>query len=571
MKKKLNLGLVGSLVMMTMVFVLVTAIVIVSFSIGTIGNVYDDVVLEELRATGNHLVSQLSYEYDGEWELSEEGILLKGGVDVHDEFETQMNALKDKTGIEYTLFYDNTPMVTTAVTKNGESLMDGGAEKKIADAVLNQGKEYYSPNVRIKNADYYVYYIPLENSDGSVVGMVVTTRSAGDLKKQIAGVVILLLAISAAILVVVAIIGFVVNKNVSAKMRQVANSITKISGGALDTEISAEIAARGDEIGELGSSATGLVLKLKDIMQKIQKMTDNLITSGNELTVNSESAMEAANQVSTAVDGISRGAVSQADSIQTAVASTTVMGDNIRYISDNVEQLNDASKKMQQSCVDTKDTLELLIKQSKKVSDSVSTISTTIDSTDKSAKEISEFTEAINSIATQTNLLSLNASIEAARAGEAGKGFAVVASEISNLATQSKESADKINEIVAELISDVGESVNVLKVLTEDFTVQEKQLDETKEAMDSMELGISEVTTSAEGIRNQVGDLVEARENLTEVIEDLSAISEENAASAEETNSSMEELTATFTYINESAGNLKNLADDLSDTVSYFG
>ncbi|MCR5556124.1 MAG: hypothetical protein K6F75_01010 [Butyrivibrio sp.] len=101
------------------------------------------------------------------------------------------------------------------------------------------------------------------------------------------------------------------------------------------------------------------------------------------------------------------------------------------------------------------DALNRLIDQSDEVKASVHDIGDTINSTNDSAKEISKFSQAITEIASQTNLLSLNASIEAARAGDAGKSFTVVATEIGQLAVQSSNSADEIKKIV-EIIADLS-------------------------------------------------------------------------------------------------------------------
>ena len=133
-----------------------------------------------------------------------------------------------------------------------------------------------------------------------------------------------------------------------------------------------------------------------------------------------------------------------------------------------------------------------------------------------------------------------------------------------------KESADKINEITNELMKEAGESVEVVHQLTEDIDEQGRQLDATKEAMSRMEAGINNVARSANEITGQITELSHTRDTLNDVISDLSAVSEENAASTQETNASMEALTDTFSQISKNAEDLRMLAGDLTDTISYF-
>ena len=228
------------------------------------------------------------------------------------------------------------------------------------------------------------------------------------------------------------------------------------------------------------------------------------------------------------------------------------------------------AEEMKEACDKAMDALEKLIRQSDEVTESVRDIGDTITSTNESAKTISAFTQAITDIATQTNLLSLNASIEAARAGDAGRGFAVVADEIRQLADQSSDSADKIKGIVEKLLADSASSVSVLEKLNESFGVQAKQLDSTKVNMESMSGNVAHVKDTSTHITGRITSLNEAKNGLLEIIADLSAISEENAASTEETNASMEELHATFTMISESASRLQGLANELADIISYF-
>ena len=113
-----------------------------------------------------------------------------------------------------------------------------------------------------------------------------------------------------------------------------------------------------------------------------------------------------------------------------------------------------------------------------------------IEATNDSVQMIHAAVELITSIASQTSLLALNASIEAARAGEHGKGFAVVASEIQKLAEQSNDSAEKIKDIIRDLLSEAEQTVNVMHEVEDIVAQQQEKLEETKTKFVSVADGI---------------------------------------------------------------------------------
>ncbi|MBR4530086.1 MAG: hypothetical protein IKO80_07400 [Lachnospiraceae bacterium] len=352
-------------------------------------------------------------------------------------------------------------------------------------------------------------------------------------------------------------------------LAEATDKINQLADGDLRTEFD-ESRVGNDEVGMIYKSAARLADKLGSIISQTKQMSGNLKVSGSDLADTSGQASSASGQVSEAVNEVSKGAVSQAESVQSAAADTDGIGRDIETITDNVGQLDSYANEMKLSCDRTMEAMEELIAQSREVTASVQEIDKTIQSTNESARGISKFSEAIMDIASQTNLLSLNASIEAARAGEAGKGFAVVADEIRQLADQSRKSADEIKAIVETLLADAEASVDVMQRLNENFEQQGQMLDSTQQEVAGMAANVENVSGSAVQISERVQNLNNAKANLVEIIQDLSAISEENAASTEETNASMQELNATFSVINESAGQLQQLADELESTISYF-
>ena len=355
---------------------------------------------------------------------------------------------------------------------------------------------------------------------------------------------------------------------ISGSLRKTVEELDKAASGDISSAVS--INSSVDEINRIADSLGALKSKLSEVIQKTKDMSQNLNTAGSELAGSADQAAATSSHVTSAVEDVSQGAASQAESVQTAAVCTDSIGNDIDDISANISSLDAATMKMKDNCDRVTDALKDIVEQNTSVSNAISEIGQTISATDRSANEIAKFSDAINSIASQTNLLSLNASIEAARAGESGRGFAVVADEIRLLADQSKQSADEIKAIIDKLIVDAKASVKTMDTLNESFRTQGEQIISTQRDMDEMAGNVNVVSDNSRSISKMVKNLEEAKNSLVEIVENLSAISEENAASTAETSESMSRLDVTFSVINESASQLRTLASDLTETISYF-
>ncbi len=567
---KRNQKLVGRILLMSLGSSVVMAIILLALGIVNIKEAYISSYEEELHTAAIQMDSQFSHEWDGDWGLDEEGNLTKGGQPVHDEYRGQLDAMEKETGLEYTLFYGDTRVVSTLTDESGNTMEGTQASEKVVEKVIKGGENYHASGLQIAGEEFYVYYRPLKNSDGSVVGMAFTGKRASAVNAHINKVVFLMGGIAAAIVIFIIIIGIMLYKSSAGAMLDIVDGLQQLSKGRLTFRFSDQTLNRRDELGTIADNLVQLRDKLKEVISTTLDLSGEVTKSGNELSDSADQASAASSQVTEAVDDISKGAVSQAESVQDSASNTGEMGDNIDGITVSVDDLSQAANEMMDASNRTVEALDKALHQNEQVMEAMKEIDAQIRATNDAVKEIADASNVINDISGQTNLLALNASIEAARAGEAGKGFAVVATEIGSLADQSGDAAVSIRQIVDNLVAESAKSVETIDRLNEGLNAQNEQLGSTKNDMDGMVENVHSVDDAARMIHEKILLLNESKERLNAIISDLSAVSQENAASTEETNASMEELNATFEVIGDAATDLKGLAIKLNEEINFF-
>lgn len=569
MDKKHNKQLIKKIMIAAIIAAIIMAAGIMEGSILTTRNLIDKFYDEELRASSIQMASELNNTYDGDWSLKGNDIY-KGPDNIMEEYDKAMNALHEKTSIEYALIYNDSIMITTITNSDNSSQATGEKiPNEFVESVLKENKEVSVNKLEIAGKSYFGYLVPISNGN-KVVGMVFAGKPKKVTNSAIYSIANVIMAIAVAFVLAFIVVAFIFAKKITRRFRIMADQVDSMTKGQLGIEFEKSNLDRKDEIGLISTGMKNLDQKLIDVIGKTKESSLVLNESGKKLLDSAESAINASNQVTSAVDDISNGATAQAESVQTAAENTDAIDRDIELITGAVDELSTFAKSMRKSCDEAVEAMEMLISKSEVVASSVNDIGKTIKSTNESAKQIATFSSAIQDIATQTNLLSLNASIEAARAGEAGKGFAVVADEIRVLADQSANSADQIDVIVRKLVEDAESSVDVMRKLDDNCREQGSVLGTTRKDMSSMVSSVSSVSDSVAQIEQRTDDLNKVKNNLVSIIEDLSAISEENAASAQQTNASITELNETFRALGESASSLQKLAHELQDNIDYF-
>lgn len=327
---------------------------------------------------------------------------------------------------------------------------------------------------------------------------------------------------------------------------------------------------RRDEFGEIVNNTNGLIDKLSTIVGHIKNSSNTVAQSSDELSDMASQIADTTETVANSVQHIAGGAVQQSEDIQSAAEGTSKITEAVESVQDSTQEMAELAKRMKSASEASTASLDILQNTSGDMTAKIEEISSRISSTQNAVANINDRVEGISGIASQTNLLSLNASIEAARAGEMGKGFAVVAEEIRKLADDSDSLASEIRAEMDALLQEAEQAVNAATMVMEGNAEQQKALSSTFESVQGMLQDIENTVKGVAKISDEADTCVSSNSLVSHAMHSLSAISEENAAASETTGASVEELSATVSTLAGSAAHLKEIAEQLNNEMKFF-
>lgn len=324
-----------------------------------------------------------------------------------------------------------------------------------------------------------------------------------------------------------------------------------------------------DEVGELVDGINLFIEKLQEIMKSIRSHSENILVSSKEIADKINESGNNTNEVSATMDEIAAAMQEISATVEELSSGSENIFESIIHLTDKINDGNVLTKDIQSRSLNYKTEIENEKTNAVAIINEIkNTLEQSIENS-KEAAQIPSLTENILQIASQTNLLSLNASIEAARAGEAGKGFSVVAAQISELAESSRTIAKNIQEIstlvtesVTGLSSDskkllefvnndvltdydkfvaisdnyYNDAVNVNNIL-EEFTNGTSAL---KTTMSEMNHGINDISTTIEESANGTNDISSRIRNIASSVEAIKSQTAENQSIGNELKKNVE-------------------------------
>ncbi len=403
--------------------------------------------------------------------------------------------------------------------------------------------------------------------------ILVVSADDDDVLRDSASLIVKVTAISLLIGMAAIVVVFIFIRKIVAPLSYATNAVEELA--ALDFRVKNEqqerrFAGLKDEVGNIMRAVLKLRGELTAVVTELKNQSGNLFEQSDSLSKSASDTMNNMKDTDRAVDEMANGATMLAQETQSASDNIIEIGNMIDKVNDNTEELAKDADNMKELGENAENILRQLIAGQKEMVTHIGVVNDKTHEANKAAGKISEVVNLITDIASQTNLLSLNASIEAARAGEAGRGFAVVAENIKQLAEQTTSSAADIQDIIHDLEQKSGETVEKTEAVNNIVNKQSEDMKQTADILNQVITGITGLIDKIDSIAVSVANMDKSKENVVDVIGNLSSVSQENAASTEETSASTTMAMETAKKIADEAVNLRDIAQELEDRMKQF-
>ena len=269
-KKKKGSGLHSAIPMMTCGPIFVFGILAMIFAGVRFSGIMYEKVEGELKEIASSVLVTYDIRFPGEYELVSDGnvaAFYKGEKEITGD-NLIIDRYKKETGAEISIFYLDTRVLTTLSGENGESLIGTGANAVVKQAVLEGKESRFYKKVNIYGTDYYVYYEPIKESSGDVVGMIAIAKTCKEIDRLVTKAITPMIGFIAAFMLIVAFVSFGYTRRLADAIDSIEQSLSRITKGDLGGEVDYKVLKRNDEIADIGRSIRSMQNSLHILVEK---------------------------------------------------------------------------------------------------------------------------------------------------------------------------------------------------------------------------------------------------------------------------------------------------------------
>jgi methyl-accepting chemotaxis protein len=586
--RKLTTAVVGAIVMLSAGLVIIAAVVFTDIK-ATMKEVLYDVTLDSYKSVISSEVQSAISITENYYELAQSGGL--------SEAEAQKKAMEVIRSIRYGddnsgyLWIDGTdytllmhPILPDQEGNNRYELTDQN-DVKIIQEIMKVAKEggynefYFTKSDGVTVAPKVAYSKEFEpwnwvittgvysddiqnivdNSNGVI--------QIGQIFNQSLG---LMAGMAAIFAVIIAIVAYILIKKIILVIDKVKVQLTRVAQGDLTGKLEGRISQRNDELGAMVRNTNIAMDSFRSSMLSVKDTTDAVESGSTDMKEKTENAVNANEQVATAIGNVAAEVSQQASAVDRMIENVASLADAGKAVSTAVEEALQYMKQLDGNSADMKAKMESMSEESAHMDVNVQEISEKIDVTSKGIQEMETILGSIEEIASETNLLALNASIEAARAGDAGRGFAVVADSIKGLSENTSNELENIRKIISTLVENFKECEKCIELVVKS---NQSSTESTKDVIESFRIINNDVVSTNEKLtvvhetdEKMMKDIME----IDSQVKVIGQAAESNAAATQEITASSEELTALLTNISSTCNSMTGYVDNLVKDMNQF-
>ena len=586
--RKLTTAVVGAIVLLSAGLVIIAAVVFTDIK-ATMKEVLYDVTLDSYKSVISSEVQSAISITENYYELAQSGGL--------SEAEAQKKAMEVIRSIRYGddnsgyLWIDGTdytllmhPILPDQEGNNRYELTDQN-DVKIIQEIMKVAKEggynefYFTKSDGVTVAPKVAYSKEFEpwnwvittgvysddiqnivdNSNGVI--------QIGQIFNQSLG---LMAGMAALFAVIIAIVAYILIKKIILVIDKVKVQLTRVAQGDLTGKLEGRISQRNDELGAMVRNTNIAMDSFRSSMLSVKDTTDAVESGSTDMKEKTENAVNANEQVATAIGNVAAEVSQQASAVDQMIENVASLADAGKAVSTAVEEALQYMKQLDGNSADMKAKMESMSEESAHMDVNVQEISEKIDVTSKGIQEMETILGSIEEIASETNLLALNASIEAARAGDAGRGFAVVADSIKGLSENTSNELENIRKIISTLVEIFKECEKCIELVVKS---NQSSTESTKDVIESFRIINNDVVSTNEKLtvvhetdEKMMKDIME----IDSQVKVIGQAAESNAAATQEITASSEELTALLTNISSTCNSMTGYVDNLVKDMNQF-